>query len=79
MAGGGMKALQLTGSNCTISLADVNGVSGTVRPGRGGARVKTGLDQKIKKPADGARKKAPPARKAPTRGRYVDEYANPVI
>jgi hypothetical protein len=77
MAGSGMKALQSTVSNREISLADVTGVSGSVRPGRGGSRVKTGLDQKIKKPADGTRKKAPPARKAPTRGRYVDEYASP--
>ena len=77
MAGGGMKTMQLTQSNQEISLADVTGVSGSVRPGRGGSRVKTGLDQKIKKPADGTRKKAPPARKAPARGRYVDEYASP--
>jgi len=77
MAGGGMKATQGSRSNLEISLADVTGVSGTVRPGRGGARVKTDLEQKIKKPAEGVRKKAPPARKAPARGRYVDEYARP--
>jgi hypothetical protein len=77
MAGGGMKTLQLTKLNREISLADVT-VGGAVRPGRGGTRVKTGLDPKIKKPAEGTRKKAPPARKAPTRGRYVDEYASPV-
>ena len=72
-----MKATQGSRSNLEISLADVTGVSGTVRPGRGGARVKTDLEQKIKKPAEGVRKKAPPARKAPARGRYVDEYARP--
>lgn len=77
MAGSGVNLLQLAVSSRKISLADVSGVGGTVRPGRGGARVKTGQDQKIKKPADGVRKKAPPARKAPTRGRYVDEYASP--
>jgi hypothetical protein len=62
-----------------ISLADAVGVSTAVRPGRGQPRTKTGLDEKIKKPADGVRKKAPPARKAPSRGRYVDEYARPAI
>lgn len=62
-----------------ISLADAVGVSTAVRPGRGQPRAKTGLDEKIKKPADGARKKAPPARKAPSRGRYVDEYARPAV
>jgi hypothetical protein len=77
MASSGMNALQLTDPKRKISLADVTGVGGTVRPGRVGTRVKTGGDQKIKKPADGVRKKAPPARKAPTRGRYVDEYASP--
>lgn len=77
MAGSGVNLLQLAASSRKISLADVSGVGGTVRPGRVGTRVKTGGDQKIKKPADGVRKKAPPARKAPTRGRYVDEYASP--
>lgn len=72
-----MKAMPASHSNLEISLADVTGVSGTVRPGRGGARVKTDLEQKIKKPAEGVRKKSPPARKAPARGRYVDEYARP--
>jgi hypothetical protein len=56
---------------------------GTVRPGRVRNRTKTGPEEKVKKPADGAkpadgvRKKSPPARKAPARGRYVDEYARP--
>lgn len=76
MAGGGMNVLQSTELNREISLAEVTG-GGAVRPGRGGTRVKTGLDPKVKKPAEGTRKKAPPARKAPTRGRYVDEYASP--
>ncbi|HWR75798.1 MAG TPA: hypothetical protein VN283_01140 [Thiobacillus sp.] len=52
---------------------------GTVRPGRVRNRTKTEPDEKVKKPADGVRKKAPPARKAPARGRYVDEYARPAI
>lgn len=48
----------------------------TVRPGRVRNRTKTEPDEKVKKPADGGvRKKSPPARKAPPRGRYVDEYA----
>ncbi len=50
---------------------------GTVRPGRVRNRTKTEPEEKIKKPTDGGRKKAPPARKAPSRGRYVDEYARP--
>lgn len=80
MAGGGMKAPQLGTLEPGIHLADgASGAGGAVRPGRGSNRVKTGLDQKIKKPVDGERKKAPPARKAPTRGRYVDEYARPPV
>lgn len=55
------------------------GVGSVVRPGRVRNRSKTEVDEKIKKPADGARKKAPPARKAPARGRYVDEYARPAV
>jgi hypothetical protein len=52
---------------------------GTVRPGRVRNRTtKTEPEEKVKKPADGVRnKKSPPARKAPARGRYVDEYARP--
>lgn len=50
---------------------------GSVRPGRVRNRTKTGPEEKVKKPADGVRKKGPPARKAPARGRYVDEYARP--
>ena len=60
-----------------LSLADAVGVSTSVRPGRGRNRVKTEVDEKVKKPADGVRKKSPPARKTPSRGRYVDEYARP--
>lgn len=52
-------------------------VGTVVRPGRVRNRTKTETDEKIKKPAEGVRKKAPPARKAPPRGRYVDEYARP--
>lgn len=50
---------------------------GPVRPGRVRNRTKTEPEEKIKKPADGERKKSPPSRKAPPRGRYVDEYARP--
>ncbi|MFZ3173964.1 MAG: hypothetical protein WA146_03620 [Thiobacillus sp.] len=57
----------------------VAGVGTTVRPGRVRNRPKTELDEKVKKPADGVSKKSPPARKAPARGRYVDEYARPAI
>ncbi|MFH1816954.1 MAG: hypothetical protein ABIK08_01545 [Pseudomonadota bacterium] len=62
-----------------LNLADVAGVSTSVRPGRGRNRVKTEVDEKVKKPADGVRKKSPPARKTPSRGRYVDEYARPAV
>lgn len=52
-------------------------VGTVVRPGRVRNRTKTEAEEKVKKPADGVRKKSPPARKAPARGRYVDEYAQP--
>ena len=59
-----------------LIAVDVGSVS---RPGRVRNRTKTEPEEKIKKPADGVRKKAPPARKAPARGRYVDEYARPAL
>ncbi len=58
-----------------LAAAEVGTV---VRPGRVRNRTKTEAEEKVKKPADGVRKKSPPARKAPARGRYVDEYARPV-
>ncbi len=60
-----------------LALAD--GIGSSVRTGRVRGRVKTGTDEKVKKPADGAPKKSPPLRKAPARGRYVDEYARPAL
>ena len=77
MAGGGMKAF--VELDMDISLADGAGVGSAGRPGRSRSRTKAELDEKIKKPADGVRKKAPPARKAPSRGRFVDEYARPAM
>lgn len=74
-----MKALQDGIPPCDPGFFAAAGVTTSVRPGRGRNRVKTGLDEKIKKPADGVRKKSPPARKAPARGRYVDEYARPPL
>ncbi|MDO9636880.1 MAG: hypothetical protein Q7I95_07955 [Thiobacillus sp.] len=62
------------GSRFAVVAADVGSV---VRPGRVRNRTKTEPEEKVKKPADGVRKKTPPARKAPARGRYVDEYARP--
>ena len=59
--------------------AEATGVGSTGRPDRSRPRGKTELDDKLKKPAEGIRKKSPPARKAPARGRYVDEYARPSI
>lgn len=46
--------------------------TGRVRP-----RGKAETGETPRKPAISERKKAPPARKAPARGRYVDEYAHP--
>lgn len=60
---------------CPIERPRVAAEVGPVRPGRVRNRTKTGPEEKVKKPADGVRKKTPPARKAPARGRYVDEYA----
>jgi hypothetical protein len=73
-------------SQCTLPGGDVGlarlpvvavDVGTSVRPGRVRNRTKTESEEKIKKPADGVRKKTPPARKTPARGRYVDEYARP--
>ena len=58
-------------ASATVGSAD--------RPGRVRPRGKAELDDKLKKPVDGIRKKSPPARKAPSRGRYVDEYARPAL
>jgi hypothetical protein len=78
MAGGGMKAPHLVmparGRLTGFHAVDVGT---TVRPGRVRNRTKTETDEKVKKPADSVRKKSPPARKTPSRGRYVDEYARP--
>jgi len=77
MAGGGMNAERDFAWHPGLSLADVTGVTTSVRPGRGRNRMKTSVEEKSKKPVDGVRKKTPPARKTPSRGRYVDEYAHP--
>jgi hypothetical protein len=77
MAGSGMRVPQDSTLHPGFNLADSVGVSTSVRPGRGRNRVKTDMDEKVKKPADVVRKKPPPARKTPSRGRYVDEYARP--
>jgi len=49
----------------------------TVRPGRGRIQPKSENTDKAKSQPPPSRKKSPPARKAPARGRYVDEYARP--
>ena len=59
------------------SPVDGVGVSTSIRPGRSRSRSKEVLEEKIKGTPPGERKKLPPARKAPSRGRYVDEYARP--
>jgi hypothetical protein len=65
--------------NTTDGAAHAAGVGSVVRPGRVRNRSKTEVEEKVKKPTDGVRKKSPPARKAPARGRYVDEYARPAV
>lgn len=51
------------------------GESTPIRPGRSRTRSKEKVDEKAKTaPSD---KKNAPTRKAPSRGRYVDEYAHP--
>lgn len=81
MAGGGMSMPQWGLTDLDFSLAGFPvaavGVGIPVRPGRVRNRPKAEPEEKVKKPADGVRKKSPPARKAPPRGRYVDEYARP--
>jgi hypothetical protein len=71
------KALQSAELTLGFSLSDTVGVSTSVRPGRGRNRTKGKLEDKVKKPAEDIQKKSPPVRKAPARGRYVDEYARP--
>jgi len=53
------------------------GTGATVRPGRGRTKPKSENTDKAKSQPPASRKKSPPARKAPARGRYVDEYARP--
>ncbi len=53
------------------------GTGATVRPGRGRTQPKSENTDKAKSQPPVSRKKAPPVRKAPARGRYVDEYARP--
>ncbi|WP_018077547.1 hypothetical protein [Thiobacillus denitrificans] len=64
-------------SGLADAAVDAAGTTPSVRPGRVRNRSKTELDEKLKKPDGSVRKKSPPARKAPARGRYVDEYAQP--
>ena len=71
MEGGSMK-IDLLLAEIPI---DGVGVSTAIRPGRNRTRAKEKVDGKIKPaPED---KKSPSSRKAPSRGRYVDEYARP--
>lgn len=68
---------ELPDGKAGLSLADGVGGSIPARPGRVRNRNKAEVKEKVKKPADESRKKSPPTRKAPSRGRYVDEYARP--
>ena len=69
------QALQFNVLDLGLILTDPVGVGTSVRPGRGRNRTRTEQEEKIKRPVDNVPKKSPPARKAPSRGRYVDEYA----
>lgn len=60
-----------------LDMASGVGTGTSVRPSRVRNRSKTETGEKIKKPAEESRKKPPAIRKAPARGRYVDEYAHP--
>ncbi len=62
----------------SLFLNDPVGTGTSVRPGRVRNRTKTEQDEKVRKPSDKVTRKSPPARKAPSRGRYVDEYARQV-
>lgn len=52
------------------------GVSTPIRPGRARTRAKEKGNEKTQT-VPGDKKKVPNSRKAPSRGRYVDEYAQP--
>ena len=65
------------GISVAESSVDGVGVSTPIRPGRSRSRSKDIPEEKIKGTPSDARKKPPPARKSPSRGRYVDEYAHP--
>jgi hypothetical protein len=81
MAGGGVSGEKKAAQFHALDLAPLptDTVRTSVRPGRVRNRTKTELDEKTKKPSDNMPKKTPPARKAPARGRYVDEYARPPV
>jgi hypothetical protein len=50
---------------------------GTVRPSRSRTPPKSESGEKARKLPPASRQKAPTPRKAPSRGRYIDEYARP--
>jgi hypothetical protein len=53
------------------------GTGPTGRPGRSRTPPKGEVSEKTRTTPPATRKKSPPPRKAPARGRYVDEYARP--
>lgn len=73
MAENGMRDSELS-----FAESPVDSVDGTspVRPGRTRSRAKDLTGEKPKRIPPAAEKK-PPVRKAPARGRFVDEYARP--
>jgi hypothetical protein len=79
MAGGGMTApyFVMPARDSRLTGFHAVDVGTTVRPGRVRNPTNPHPHKTPKKPADSVRKKSPPARKTPSRGRYVDEYARP--
>lgn len=73
MEGRSMKVTLLFAENPIDGI----GVSTAIRPGRNRTRAKEKIDGKVK--PDPTDKKTPSTRKAPSRGRYVDEYAQPSL
>jgi hypothetical protein len=63
-----------------LAEESVGGVTGTptIKPNRNRSREEP-LQEKSRPARPASRKKPATSRKAPARGRYIDEYAQPVI
>lgn len=66
----------------TVYLAEdtVGGVTGTaiIKPNRNRSRQES-VEEKSRPARPSGRKKPAASRKAPARGRYIDEYARPAV